>query len=348
MRYGILPDSTIERLALWIDAVPVPVIDMLVPLLKVRAIMAGVRFGIFQALARGPQTATELAARLELDAECLRLLLRVLVSAEYLERDGDGFALAPLTQQTLLPGGASELWGYVEFNYTQWHFIEQLEETLKTGRGIEFHHTLAEGSPAWPAYQRAMLELARPVAEFIADRVPVRKGAARLLDLGGSHGAIGAALCRTHPGLRSTVLELPAAIEHARQLAEAEGLSDVVEHRPGDVLATEYGSDYDVVLICNLLHHFSERQVTLILSRSLQALHSGGTVAIWETEVPDADAKPELATDALALYFRITSTSQGLRASDLEKQLQSLGFERITVTRSMRAPGRALIHAQKA
>jgi len=333
MRYTIRPDSLLERLALWTDMVPLPAIDVLVPLIKVRAIMAGVRLGIFSALSPGPLSSGELAARLELDAECLRLLLRVLVSSEYLTQRDEHFAL---TRR------ASELHAYVEFNYLQWHFVEGLEQTLRTGCGVEFHRTLPEPSD-WQRYQHAMLDLARPVAGTIAAHVPVPKGARRLLDLGGSHGLIGAALCRAHPPMRSTVLELPPAVAHAKQLALDEGIADVVEHRAGDALASNYGADYDVVLLCNLLHHLSEREVGLVLLRAVEALRGGGTIAVWETEFPRSDSKPELAGDALALYFRITSSSPGLGPNVIEEKLRALGCDEVETTRTLRAPGRVLL-----
>ncbi len=348
MRYGIRPDGAVERLALLIDAVPVAAIDVLVPLLKARAIMAGVRLGVFSALASGPRSAEELASRLDLDCECLRLLLRVLVSSQYLRRNGEHFELTSRAAQTLLPNSSAELSAYVEFNYVQWDFVAQLEQTLLTGRGVDFHRRLPETSPAWASYQRAMLELARPVAGMIAARVPVRHGARRLLDLGGAHGLIGAALCRAHPPLRSTVLELAPAVFHARQLAVSEGITDVVEHRAGDVLCSEYGSDYDVVLICNLLHHFSAEDAGLVLARAVRALCRGGTIAVWETDLPRALAKPELASDALALYFRITSSSAGLCTETLAQELSALGCESPRVVRSLRAPGRVLLHARRA
>ncbi len=347
MRYGIRPEGAFERLALLIDAVPVPAIDVLVPLLKARAIMAGVRLGIFKTLAAGPRSPEELAAELGLDGECLRLLLRVLVSSQYLRRSGERFELTSRAAQGLLPSGSAELSGYVEFNYVQWDWIAELEQTLCTGRGVDFHRRLPQTSPAWASYQRAMLELARPVAHTIAVRVPVRQGARRLLDLGGSHGLIGAALCRANPPLRSTVLELPPAVFHARQLAVAEGITDVVEHRAGDALCSEYGSDYDVVLLCNLLHYFSAEQAGVLLARAVQALDRGGTIAIWGTELPSGDAKPELASDALALYFRITSSAPGLGTAALERKLVALGCEATRVVRSIRAPGHVLLHARR-
>jgi hypothetical protein len=346
VRYAIRPDGALERLALWLDVVPVPVVDVLVPLLKVRSIMAAVKLGVFAALADGPERACELAARLSLDPGCLESLLRVLVGSDYLRRRGDRFELTALAEK-LIPDASDGLSGYVAFNYEQWDFVARLEDTLQSGRGIDFHASLPATSEAWSRYQQAMLELARPVAGYLAEHVPVPAGARRLLDLGGSHGLLGAALCRAHPPLTSTVLELPAALPSARQLACAEGIADVVEHRPGDALCADYGEDYDVVLIANLLHHFTSAELDLVLSRALRGLRQGGTLALWETEAPERDAAAELASDALALYFRITSSAPPVSASDLERRLLALGCRDVAVRRSLRAPGRVLLHTQR-
>ena len=40
-------------------------------------------------------------------------------------------------------------------------------------------------------------------------RMPVPDGARDMLDIGGSHGYLSVAVCRRHPELRATVLDLP-------------------------------------------------------------------------------------------------------------------------------------------
>ena len=69
MQYGAIPTSMAERIALAAGLVPVPMLDTLFGMLKARCIMAGVRLGIFEALAQEPRSAASLAAALRLD-EC--------------------------------------------------------------------------------------------------------------------------------------------------------------------------------------------------------------------------------------------------------------------------------------
>ena len=67
--------------------------------------------------------------------------------------------------------------------------------------------------------------------------------------------------------MRSEVLDLPQAVEHARKLASAEGLDDVVTYRAGDALVDNLGTDYDVVFLGNILHHFTPQQIGELLAR---------------------------------------------------------------------------------
>lgn len=345
MKYGVIPSNIAERLALWLGKVPVPMLDALFSLLKARTLMAAVRFGVFEALRDGPMAAAEVAERCRLDAECTELLLRVLVITDYLEYRGGQFALSELSRKTMIAGAEHELFGYLMWNYSQWEMIGQLDDLLRTGRGIDFHETLTDPG-AWANYQRAMMEVARFSAPIVADRVPVRAGARRLLDIAGSHGLFGAAICRKHPPMTSTVLDLPAAIEHARELARAEKIDDIVEHRAGDILVADYGRDNDVALLSNILHHFDEETNVKLLRRAFDSLTTRGTVAIWEIEAPEKDSKPTHG-DGAALYFRLTSTARCYHGSEYARWLERIGFNEVRVMRPALSPGSVLVVGRK-
>jgi 2-polyprenyl-3-methyl-5-hydroxy-6-metoxy-1,4-benzoquinol methylase len=340
MRYGIIPTNPIEWLALKGGAVPVPVIDALFSLMKARALMAGVRLGVFEGLRAGDRTPADLASALHVDADCLFLLLRTLVAFEYLVQRDDRYGLSSLSRESLIGGARMELFGYVEWNYTQWDLIEHLEDVVRTGRGVDFHSTLTD-SQAWAHYQRGMLELAKVDAPLVAARVPVREGAATLLDLAGSHGMIGAAICRKHPPMRSIVIDLPQAVDHARPLARAQGIDDLVEHRAGDIMTSDLGSA-DVVVLSNILHHFKPPEIATLLARVRAATKPGGTVAIWEIEASDP-AQSATAGDAVALFFRLTSTARAYHGSEYAAWLRTAGFASTRIARPMKRPGTVLI-----
>lgn len=344
MQYGAIPTSLAERIALMAGVVPVPVLDTLFGMLKARVIMAGVRLGVFEALATEAQSTASLAATLDLDEPCLELLLRTLAFCGYVEASEHKYSLSPLGRDTMVSNAPKGLTGFVEWNYTQWEFAGHLEQLMRTGRGLDFHHTLTDPA-AWRHYQTAMLETARFDAPVLAKRVPVRQGATRLLDLAGGHGLLGAAVCRRHPPMRSTVVDLSAAIEHGPTLALREGFSDIVEHRVGNLLSDDFGTGWDVVLLSNILHHFAAAEVQQILARAFAAAASGGTVAIWELERPGPGQKPG-AGDGIALFFRLTSTAGAYSGDEYAAWLRAAGFERVKIVRPALRPGNVLVHAR--
>jgi len=341
MKYGLIPTNLIERLALWSGKLPVPMIDALFGPIKTRAIMAGVSLGVFESLRDGRHTASAVAARLQLDADALELLMRTLVMCDYLEQHGNEFALSSLARQTMIEGAPMELVGYMKFNYEQWDFIGHLEEMVRTGRGVDFHETMTSPE-SWQHYQQGMLEAARFLAPVLASRVPVPKGATAMLDLAGSHGLLGAAICRRHPPMTSTVLDLPQAIPHARELARREQITDVVTHREGDLLAGQYGSNYDVVLAANILHHFAPETNVTIIGRIRDAMRPGSTVAIWEIEAPRRGS-PVTSGDGAALYFRLTSTAATYHGGEYAEWLTAAGFQDVRIARPLTTPGSVLI-----
>lgn len=341
MKYGVRPTNLLERLALAFGRVPVPALDALYSIVKARCLMTAVRLGLFEALTEGSKSSAELAVEKGLDAEATELLLRSLVFLDYLDLRHGRFSLSRLARRSLVAGAPQDLRGFVEWTFTQWGFLEQMEQLVRSGRGVDFHHTMTD-EREWAWYQRAMLEVARFDAPAMAGRVPVPKGARRLLDVAGSHGLLGAEICRRHPPMRSMVVDLAQALEHARILAKEAGISDLVEHREGDALSGELGEGYDVALVANLLHHFEEDSCRAILARVRRAVRSGGTIAIWEIEAPRAGTRPAFG-DGVALFFRLTSTARAHHGEDYAAWLEAAGCQRARVIRPALSPGNVLV-----
>lgn len=329
MRYELVVDNSAEADFLAAHPATRTLFDPLLPVLQARALMAAVRLGIIKAIGTEVCASDDLASTLALDSDTLELLLRVLACAGYLAAEEDGFRLTPLALASLASGSQANLSGWLEHNYVHWRTIARLEEVLRSGRSTDAHESLANEAE-WGAYQQALLETARPAAPWVAAQVPVPEGASRLLDIGGSHGLYGAAICRAHPPLHAEVLELPAALATARRLARREGIDDVVTHRAGHALTTDLGrGSVEVIFLGNLIHHFSVTANRKLLRRIAAALRPGGTVAIWDFKQPAVGSPPELVADGLALLFRLGSATRCYSTRELETWLTAAGFKEI-------------------
>jgi len=343
----MIPTRLAERIAVWFGRVPLGIGDALLPLIQTRSLMAAVELGIADAIGTRKWTAVDLAGSCNLDAAVVEMLLRVLASSGYVSVSRGSsqkvslYRLSTIGRRTLLPGSPLEARGYLMWNFEQWHLLEGLEELLRTGRGLDLHRKL-HGKEKWERYQRAMLDLSRIAAPILARLVPVRPGSGYLLDIGGSHGLLGAAICQRHPPMRSIVLDLGVAIQQAREVAHSAGVDDVVEHRAGNVLTDELPAEMDVVLLSNIIHHFTPDEAIRVLQKTRRAMKHSGTVAIWDFDRPAPDAPPELAADACALYFRLTSASQCVSGETYATWLRQAGFRGVRLKRPLLTPVQVL------
>lgn len=326
MRYGLIPDEPGEERYVSSPRAPLAMLDTFVPLVQASALIAAARHGVFEGLRDGPHQADALARLLGVDGGTLLLLLRVLSANGYVTQDDNGsYGLSEIGRATLVEGSPDRVTAWLRMIDGMWSMFPRTGDVLRTGHGIDYHAELT-AAEHWADYQAAMLENARRMAPFVAAMVPVKSGAARLLDIGGSHGLYGALIARAHPPLRSEVLDLAPAVEQARPIAAAEGLEDVVSHRAGDALTDDLGDGWDVVLLANVLHHFTPAQIAGLLDRVRAATSSNGTVAIWELLQPAPDEPPELLGDAFALFFRLSSTARCYSRAEFTAWLSEAGF----------------------
>ena len=161
----------------------------------------------------------------------------------------------------------------------------------------------------WGAYQRGMRAQANPLASWLARRVPVPAGARDMLDIGGSHGYFSVVLCRKHPGLRATVLDLPSAVEHAAPLL-ARGDGGPSRAGAGDALTDDLGeAAYDLILMFSLVHHFDDATNRFLMRRAARALRPGGYLVIGDALRPSSPGTGGQQGAFFDLYFALTSES---------------------------------------
>jgi 2-polyprenyl-3-methyl-5-hydroxy-6-metoxy-1,4-benzoquinol methylase len=318
--------------------------DVWLAIFQARAVMAATRLGVFEALGEGRRGVEDVASATGLRPDATELLLRLLACTPYVRRRARGqFTLTRTARRWLVRASPRHFVDMMELMYLNLEWFGELEEVLRTGRGVDMHARLRDETE-WRTYQRAMREAARLQAPLVARHVPVRRGAARLLDLGGGHGIFAAAVCRRHAGLRADVLDLPEALGAAREAGREEGVDDVVNWRAGDARHDELGRGYDVVLASNLLHHFAPEENRNLLRRARAALTAGGCLAIWDFARPAG--RPDLVADGMALLFRVTSGAAVYGAQEYAAWMRDAGCSEIHTRRFLAAPGQILLVAR--
>ncbi|MER5642996.1 methyltransferase [Streptosporangium sp. NPDC002524] len=259
---------------------PGPHLDV-IGAMSAHAAAAGLRLGLFEALADGPRDLPELAAGLGADRDGLRVLLGALAATGYVTSEPGGYALTAVSRP-LLGGYGNTLLFWQEVLAGLWG---GLEESVRSGRrGADFYAWLAGRPEVLARFQRLLQDQAGWLAEEIAAVVPLPRGASRLLDLGGGHARYSIAYCRDRPELGATVVDLPSGLDAGRSAVASAGMDDRVILLPGDILGDLPYRDQDAVLLFNLLHGFGEEQASALLRAAARTLRPGGVVLVLDRD----------------------------------------------------------------
>jgi SAM-dependent methyltransferase len=362
MRFGLIPQSPQETAALEQAPHARVLLEPFLPVVTARAITAFVGLGFPEALAAKGKSAAQLASELRLQKDGVVRLLRVLAASGYVSvlqdqpptaagvgealKSETQFELTRLCRETLLEGSPAQLDAWVLHNRFHWRAISSLEDVLASDGVRDLHHYL-ESADDWANYQRAMLQTARPTAGPVADVLPAPARFGLLVDLGGSHGLYGAAICRRFAPMRSRVIDLPEAIGYARKLGEEEGIDDIVEYTEGDFFTADLGKGVcDAVFMGNVVHHLDARALPDLLLRARDALRNGGVIAIWDMASPSDQPELDLVAEGFSLLFYLTSASTCRSADAHVASLLEAGFTETTVHRGL-SPTHILIAARR-
>ena len=327
------------------QALPDPFRDTFVAPIAARAVAAAIELGVLDALAAEPATAGELAGRLGLDLVGMDALATALTSLGYLEQAGDGRLRPTLEAARLAVRGSPDSIATFASGFARqhWDSLGDLEGALRGSPPA--WHSREPDDPLWEPYIRGLFELSRDEHDANAALVPVEEPR-RLLDLAGGHGAFAMAMCRRHPSLAATVLELPGAARVGSRIVAEEGMADRVSIREGDLFEVDLGSGLDVVSTFNLLHHLPPEGVLELFRRARGALAAGGHLVVGDTDRP-APGEPVSQVGALTgLAFYAESRSRTYELAEIVGWIDEAGFQAPDVHRNESSPWRVVIVAR--
>ena len=339
MKLDVVPESLMERLALRAGLIPKPFLQTVVAAGMARAPHVAVKLGVFEALNDSAMTSEEIAGRVGTHQYSTGKLLNALTGMGYLGLKGERYSLTTDARKWLVGRSSTSLRDYIlEQEFIEWRALDRLEDFLRSGAALDLHSDL--GEEEWALYQRGMLNVASLSAAELARRVPVPAGARNMLDVGGSHGYHSVVLCRRHPGLRSTVLDLPEAVRYAAPLLEMEGMGDRVVHRVGDASTEDLGVEtFDLVYTSNLVHHLEEEENRDLARRVARALRPGGHYVIVDSVRPRSAKEAGQIGTLGDLFFALTSRAGTWSFEEMADWQRSAGLEPKKPIRLRTGPG---------
>jgi hypothetical protein len=257
-------------------------------------------FKVFNRLANGPVSELDLLSQLQLTPRAGNVLLVGLKAMGLLKSNGPGkIALTDLAREHLVDGGEFAVADYVsraaETEGAR-DMVERLRTSKPTGhkpqeQGVAFIYregmsSAMEQEAAARKFTLALAGRAKNVAPVLAERVPMADTKV-LLDVGGGTGIYSIACLKKHPKLRAIVWDRPQVLKVAKEFADAAGVADRLELRPGDMFVDPVPTGCDVMLLSNILHDWDVPECRMIVSRLAAALPKSGRLLIHDAFLND-------------------------------------------------------------
>ena len=297
---------------------------------RTAAITAAIELDVFTAIGEGGATAAEVAQRNGASPRGTRILCDYLTLLGFLTKNGDRYALTQDSAMFLSRKSPAYAGGVIKFLLSGelTRGFEKLSDAVRKGgtADTELGTTAAE-HPVWVEFARAMAPLMMPGSQALAEMVPLDESRpGKVLDISASHGMWGIAFAKKYRRASLVAVDWAPVLEVTRENAQQAGVADRFSTIAGNAFEVDFGSDYDVALIPNFLHHFNMEDCVRFLGRVHAALRNGGRVAIAEfVPNPDRVSPPESAGFSL-IMLATTPEGDAYTFPEYKEMLRRAGF----------------------
>ncbi|MCL5270529.1 MAG: acetylserotonin O-methyltransferase [bacterium] len=276
-----------------------------------RILFAGAEIGLFDALAKRPQSVREVTARLETDPRGTEILLNALTALGVLCKTGTRYSLNPGMADALVsdrPAAITSMMTHLRHMWDSWGHLDEVLRTGRPWRGPEDGMKLAEEERRTRAFIEAMHQAGQPSARELARRLDLSR-VERILDIGGGPGTYCIELVRRKPDIQATILDRQLPLEVARRFIAEAGLEGSVHTRVGDALRVELEPEFDLVILSQLVHAFGPEQNQYIVNKATGGLRPGGLMVVNEFALNEDKTSP--VDSALFAVNMLANTEDG-------------------------------------
>lgn len=322
--------GAIQRLHRATVPADVAVVEMAMGAWVTQALYAAVRLGIPDELRDGPLSADEVAARVGADPDATYRLMRLLASQSiFTLRDGK-FALTRLGRTLRRDDPRSPAafiaWAGCPVQWEHWgsatHSVRTGETAVKAIRGVEIFDYLETNPETAAIFNNAMtgvssiaIEAAVPAYDF-SDRK-------KIVDVGGGHGALLAAVLSAAPNASGVLFDLPSVTERAGEAFDAAGVADRAT-REGGSFFESVPAGGDAYLLKTVIHDWDDEKSVAILRNVRAAIAPDGRVLLFELVLPEG--APAHLGMLLDLEMLVSAGGRERTAAEYSALLRDAGF----------------------
>jgi SAM-dependent methyltransferase len=254
--------------------------DLMAGINEITAVTTMQELGVFQTLLDGPLTIDAIASHCGVRSARLAPFLDMVVKVGWLKKQQEGYSLVANDDELFDPDGS--YWSRL----CNTHSNSQLEQFSRAVEALETDKPVAAASTGGDVSENDREQFllhfdawVKPQAEKLAAMLsgyPIL----RIADLGCGSGSFSFELLARNPKATAVLVDRETAGNLVRELSVKTRVSDRVRFIAVDLLAGDFGSGYDLILISNVIHCYGMRENLELLKRAASSLRPGGRLVI--------------------------------------------------------------------
>lgn len=299
-----------------------------------RCFAAGLQLGVFSHIAAGRNSIESIARAASAQPRAMRMLLDALVSLGFLRKAGGEYSLAPGAEKYLVRESPDYMGGMIETD-ALWSGWSHLSESIQSGGPVVTVEEQGVAEDFFAVLVRGLHIAHREPARRAAEALGAGKKSSglKVLDVGCGSGVWGIGIAEADAKAEVTFQDFPGILDLTREYADRHGIASRSHYLPGNLNEVDFGeSQFDIVLLGNILHSEGERSSRELLKKLSRSLRPGGRIAIIEI-VPNDDRTGPPFGLIFALNMLIhTKEGDTFTLAEMSVWLKEAGLSRVETT----------------
>lgn len=340
--------SFIEKILLSNDIIPHPFADASSSVGLGFALGSAIKLKIADQLALEFKDVKNIAEGAQVSEVGAELILDCLDALGYVKKEENRYAFTKRGYKNLSKESPSNFRHFILFcDYLYKGYIH-LDETIRLGKRPQSNMLEQMTDYEWELFSRAMIDISKTNFKEVGSKIPVAKTHTKMLDLGGSHGLYSIELCRKHPQLKATIVDLPPVKKYADECIAQNNASQSVSYHASDFMKDEIPKGVDVILAFNIIHGLNPSENEALAKKAYNSLNEGGIYVILD-QIKGIGGSSQLSkatTSYMALNLLHQAGGKTYSKAEIDSYTKNVGFKK-TELKKLHAPGFGVVICYK-
>src|SRR5690554_4971394 len=303
---------------------PAEIMQMAMAFQQSRILLTAVELDVFTTIGEKGMDAETISVSSGLHPAATERLMNALTGMGMLEKTGGKFTNTSDSLRFLNRHSPAYLSGLSHTN-NLWDTWSPLTEVVKTGKAALGTAINERGEKWLKDFIHAMHNRGKKQAPAQIANISL-EGVESVLDVGGGSGCYSMEFLNRKPDIKAVVFDLPNVLPVSKQIVDAEGYSNRIDHHEGDFTTDDLPDGFDLVFLSAIIHSNSYEVNGELVKKCYKALNPKGRLVIQDWIMNDAKTEPVQGSMFAINMLVGTEAGDCYSESEIKAWLAEAGF----------------------